>query len=93
MEEITLGVPIAPVATARFRPVRLVLDLDEEVIEVVLRGPTGLTRARTWTGADALAKMTALNKANLTVKSLWWRILEQVQAEDPTLAGAIADNP
>lgn len=103
-EKLALAVPeVTPaVSTAGYRVVFLLLAWEQQTITIHLRGDNGELREFRYGGplpqtapaerAKALALMTALNKANLSTKSLQRRILEQLLA-DGLLAGTVAGVP
>lgn len=86
METVTLTVPIA---ASSLRVSRLILDWDVAVIEVLLYAQNGRRFEYLYTGATATAFMVALNKANLSTKSLHRRIIERLMLDYLDLAGAI----
>src|SRR3954469_5043042 len=99
-EDMVLASPevIPQITTATYRLVGLSLDWERTTILVRLRGANGETKAFTYGGNDpgtspaaktkALNLMTALNTANLPIKSLQRRVLEQLIA-DGLLLGTI----
>jgi hypothetical protein len=103
-EDFALTTPeiIPQVTTATYRLVGLFLDWERTTILIRLRGANGEVKSFTYGGSDpgtpaaektkALNLMLALNKANLTVKSLQRRVLEQLAA-DGLLAGAVTGTP
>jgi hypothetical protein len=94
METLTLTTPVTTAATTTtgYKVVLVHLDLEGAEIAIHVRGTNGERRERRYEGADATAKMVALNKANLTIKSLQRRILELLTA-DGTLAGVVTGTP
>ena len=60
---------------------KLVLDVEAGVIEARLRSNTGKYFAYREQDADTLPTIIALNKANLTIKSLQRRVLERISAK------------
>ena len=63
-------------------------------IRVVLKDENGRTLDHYYREADgALAQIVALNKANLSVKSLQRRIIEKLMADGKLAAGAIGGAP
>lgn len=103
MELFTLAVPevVPAVSNIAWRLVKLDLDWEAAEIVIGLKGSNGERRSFTYGGiygatdADrtkATALMVALNKANLSIKSLQRRVLEQLVA-DGLLAGAITGAP
>jgi len=100
-EAITLTSPeVTPaVTTANYTLVYLGLYWEQQQIVIHLRGEHGELKQLGYGGLDtatrakALALMVALNKANLTVKSLQRRVLEQLIADFPLLFTAVAGAP
>lgn len=90
------------ISTTDYRVVFLSLDWDRSTIVIRLRGTNGESRSFTYGGdrlsatdeqrAEALALMVALNKANLSTKSLQRRILERLIA-DGKLRGSVSGTP
>lgn len=63
-------------------------------VVVHLQGANGeLKEVRTDTAAEALTLLTALNTANLTIKSLQKRCLEWCAGKLAALAGAVSGTP
>mgnify|MGYP001613529204 FL=1 len=91
-ELITLTTPaVAPVLTD-YRVVSLALDWEEERIVIKLLAPDGQRIGHNYVGVTALTLMRALNKVDLSVKSLQRRILERLVA-DGVIAGVISGVP
>lgn len=103
-EDFTLTTPeiVPQVTTSTYRLVGLFLDWERTTIIIRLRGANGETKQFTYGGNDpstpsaektkALNLMLALNKANLSIKSLQRRVLEQL-VTDGFLAGSITGTP
>jgi hypothetical protein len=100
-ERVTLATPIVPTATITDYQVRsLNLDIgdrttvEDDNIVVVLEATTGAPtdplhmQRFVYTGQVANNMITALNKANLTTRSLNQRILDRLVA-DGLIAGAV----
>ena len=64
----------------------------EQRIDIVLLGTNGEQRAFAYTGSEATTLMKALNKVDLSVKSLQRRILERL-VSDGKFAGTILGSP
>lgn len=90
METLTLTTPLS---TASVIVARLILDWEGAAIYIVLRAPDGRRLEYNYSGATATALMVGLNKANLSVKSLHKRIIEQIVADHAELAGVISGSP
>jgi hypothetical protein len=88
-ELLTLTAPIVPPTRTGYTFVRLVLDLEAQFIRATVRGSDGVEVSGEWTGATAVALMTALNTANLTTSSLVKRVLLKMQQDGFLPAGAI----
>lgn len=70
---------------------KIILDWDGQGLIIVV-GKGDVRREFAYNGAQAVTLMTAINKANLTVKSLQRRILEQL-VSDGKLVGTISGAP
>lgn len=95
-EEISLTNPITTPSITTWKVTSLLLrTTPDPVIEVILVGSNGKIRQFSYTeeNDDPLTKIKALNKANLSTKSLEKRILEQLQADYPELAGTVTGTP
>lgn len=88
-ETLTLTTPITSTV---FAVARLILDWEGAAIYIVLNA-NGRRFEYSYTGATATALMTALNKANLSTKSLHRRIIEQLVSDFPELGGTISGAP
>lgn len=82
-EVITLTTPVVPAnpTTSTWKLVKLDLDLENSYIFMKLKSNTGEVFMHEYDGTKASTLMIALNKANLTVKSLQKRCLEQLIAD------------
>ena len=65
------------------------LDAEMSYIEVVLHGANGHVFTHAWRGQTADTMLVALNKADLSVKSLHRRIMEKLIA-DGVIEGSIS---
>ena len=90
MEKIDLTTPKPSVTS--YRVAVLYLDWQNAHIQIGLLGPLGEQASFTYDGEEATNLMTALNTANLSVKSLHKRILEKLIAGEK-LAGTISGTP
>ena len=92
MEQIDLTAPESyplPVKTvANWKVDELHLQFSAAHIGIVLLGPLKEVREVHYNGATATSLMAALNKANLSTKSLHKRVLEYL-VTDGKLAGTI----
>lgn len=68
----------------------LQLDWPAQSIFVRLLGSDGVSVGVTWSGAQAVTLMTALNSANLSVKSLQRRVLEQAVTDGKIPGGTVS---
>lgn len=82
--------PNPPTNYWRVDDVRLVWSA--QLVKIGLVGQNGENKKFAYTGAEAATMMVALNKANLSVKSLQRRVLERLIA-DGKLAGSITGSP
>jgi hypothetical protein len=90
-EKIDLAAPDqSRPGTSEYRIAGLFLNVEDEYIEINLRGANAELRVERY--ADALDLIIALNKANLSTKSLQRRIMERLIA-DGRLAGSISGTP
>ncbi len=68
------------------------LDVEQSTISIGLVSNNGKHTSAQYTGAVAVTLLNALNKANLTVKSLQKRILERLLA-DGKFDGSVSGVP
>lgn len=102
MESISLTVPevIPQISTSLYKIINLVLDWEQAQIMITLRGEHNEIKSFIYGGfngttADrtkAINLMIALNKANLSIKSLQRRIIEQLVL-DGLIAGTVSGTP
>jgi hypothetical protein len=78
--------------TTDYRVVGLLLAREQALILVHVRGTNGERKEFRYDGTVAINLMIALNKADLSVKSLERRILERLSA-DGKLVGAVTGSP
>lgn len=90
-EKLDLTTPITR-PTNSFHVTYMGLDWKNARITIDLEGDDGSPLHHTYEGAKATTLMTALNKANLSIKSLHRRIIEQL-VTDGFLAGNISGAP
>jgi hypothetical protein len=90
MELITLTTPEP--STISYKVSQLHFDWPGALIVIGLVGDDASIKTHTYTGAVATTLMVALNKANLSTKSLQKRVIEQLQA-DGVLVGTISGTP
>ena len=94
-EQIDLTAPYDPTPVTASKFVIARLDLNWRGASIVIEvydSVSGLSRTFTYEGATATNLMVALNKANLSTKSLQKRVLEQLIA-DGKMAGTISGSP
>ena len=101
-ERVTLSAPVHvdPGATV-FRVAELVLSVEGHAITVRLKESDGAggfvadghVLAFAYTGAEADAILSALNTANLSIKSLQRRIIEKLVADGKVSVGTITGVP
>ena len=92
-EQLDLTTPVLATGGTSFWKVdSLHLFKDKAVISIILDGDNGERLTLGYTGSEATDLMIALNKADLTIKSLHKRILERL-VTDGKLAGTISGLP
>jgi hypothetical protein len=92
-ESLSLTVPVVPPTVSTYRVTSLTLNFGGQKISMELTGTNGeILIPPPIVGSTAVTLMVALNKANLSVKSLQRRILERLVA-DGVLAGTINGSP
>ena len=92
-ERLDLTTPITPPSVTRYTIERLTLDWPGASIYLQLLGPNGEAASCVWTGDTATTLMRALNKVNLSIKSLQRRLLERAVADGLLTAGAVSGTP
>jgi len=94
METLTLTTPeVTPqITTTEYRVVYLLLEWEQGLIVIHLRGTNGERTEVRYTGPEAVTMIRTLNTANLSVKSLHKRILEKLVA-DGKIAGTVTGTP
>ena len=102
-EVLDLNTPITKPSTTTWRVVGLNLSYEpnHSTVGVHLLGSDGLRRSYGYTDYDenqvftgtATALLSALNTANLSVKSLQKRVLERIAADFPVNAGTVSGTP
>lgn len=93
-ETVTLTSPeVTPqITTTDYRVAYLQMDWDRASIVIHLRGTNSERKEIRYDGPEASSLMVALNKANLSIKSLQRRILERIVA-DGKIVGAVTGVP
>ena len=92
MELFTLTTPEVPPSNTAYHIARLVLDWDYLHIEISLRGVNGEVKVVAYDGDVARTLVAALNKVNLSTRSLKQRIFDRLIADghlDGTVGGAV----
>jgi hypothetical protein len=95
-EQHDLTTPIAATGGTSFWKVRLLTmfyDGDESYIKVGLAGENGEQKSVGYTGSEAETLIRALNKADLSTKSLHRRILEKLADDDKIGPGTQSGTP
>ncbi len=93
MREGVMAEILTATVPGQFEVRRLLLDLDRQLIEIVIRENGGSGhRLFTYEGSTAVTLILALNKANLSITSLQRRILERLVA-DGKLTGTVSGTP
>ncbi len=90
-EVLTLTAAIVPPSRTTYRVRRMNLDVDALVIQAWVVGSDGSEQLIEWLNAGAL--LLALNTANLSVKSLQRRVLEQAVTDSKLTAGTVSGTP
>lgn len=80
-----------PATVTSLRVSKLHLNVDSDSIYIELKG-SGQSHSFSYVGQEAATMMQALNKANLTIKSLHRRVMEKLLA-DGKLTGLIEGLP
>lgn len=88
-ERVNLTAPETKPSNTAYHIARLTLDWDGARIDIVLVGVNGEQNTITYNAVAATNLMIALNKANLTTRSLNQRIFDKLIA-DGFLAGTVA---
>ena len=88
MEQIDITVPETKPSCTYYKVERLMLDWPAKSIHVQLKGTNGEAKSFYYSGDVAETLLFALNKANLSIKSLHRRIIERLVA-DGLIAGSI----
>lgn len=86
---------LTPVVTSRtgYTLQNMVLDWTGQAITANLLGSDGTPIVLSWTGATAVALLTALNSANLSIKSLQRRLLERAVTDGKLPGGNVSGTP
>jgi len=93
-EQLDLTTAIVPPTRTTYTFGRLVLDLEAQYILAVVRGSDGVEVKGEWTGATAVALLTALNTANLSAGlSLVKRVLQKLVTDGKLPAGTVSGSP
>lgn len=87
MEQIDLTTP-----TDHLTISQLVLDWERSNVQISMIGPNNVRLTYSFGGTNAMNAMLALNKADLSVKSLHRRIIEKLVA-DGVIDGTISGTP
>ena len=89
MEQLDIT-PVQPPALTTYTIDSLHLNWGQSAIDITLKDNLGATL--TFSYGNAAALMLALNTANLSIKSLYRRVLERLIA-DGKIAGTISGTP
>lgn len=92
-EQLDLTTPIAKPSVAAYTIASLFLDWLGSRIVISIIGSDGTGFVAEYSGAAAVTLMTALNSANLSVKSLYRRILEKLVLDGKLPAGSVSGTP
>lgn len=91
-ENITLATPVARPSITSYRVTDLYLSFGGQKIVITLTNDVGETLRHSVVGSTAVDLMKALNKANLSTKSLQRRVLELLIADgviEGTISGTV----
>ena len=91
-ERVDLTTPETKPANTSYTVARLDLDWATPRVYVYLLGVNGEPKLFVYTESEARALMVALNKANLSTRSLHQRVLDRLVADgkiDGTVAGSV----
>ena len=91
-EQLDLTTPITTPSITYYNIKCLVLDWGNKAIVISLKGTNGENKQFSYDGDIAVTLMKALNKADLSVKSLHRRVLERLIA-DSFLPGLVSGSP
>lgn len=92
-ELLNLTTPIVPPSRTTYAFARLMLDLDAQVIQAVVRGSDGVEVFGEWSGPTAVSMLTTLNTADLRTNSLVKRVFTQLVAAGKLPPGTVAGTP
>ena len=93
-ESWTLVTPIYPGPATSAYSIRFVhLNWEKATLEIGWKDNQGIKYEHVYAGPTATALMVALNKINLSVKSLHKRIFEQLKADGLLNAGSTSGSP
>lgn len=92
-EKLVLTTAISYTQTIEYFVDRCDLNWRQAVIHIELHDNVDKRFEHSYYGSTALTLMIALNKANLSTKSLHKRIIEQLQADGILPAGSISGSP
>jgi len=92
-EQLDLTTPLVVPDKTFYRVTKLILEWDLQTIGIVLVGSDGVVTTAGYSGAQAIALMTVLNTADLSVKSLQKRVLEKLVTDGKLTAGAVTGTP
>ena len=92
-EILTLTSPITKPSVTTYVVLFLSLDWGNARIVVRVQASDEAVQEFVYEGATATALMTILNSANLSVKSLYKRVIEKLQADGNLPAGTITGTP
>jgi hypothetical protein len=92
MEQLDLTAPVQPPSVTTYTIDSLNLNWSVASIDVVLKDNIGNTLTFNYNGPTAVTLMLALNTANLSIKSLYRRVLEKLVA-DGKISGTVSGTP
>ena len=92
-EQLDLTTPVTKPTLATYTLASLHLDWLAARVSVTVVGSDGQGIVVEYTGPTATAMMTALNTANLSVKSLYRRVLEKLVLDGKLPGGTVSGTP
>ena len=93
-EILTLTTPITQPSVTTYDVLFISLDWQNARIVIRVKGSNGVELPEiVYEGTPAVSLMTTLNSANLSVKSLYKRTIEKLQADGRLPAGTISGTP
>lgn len=92
-EQLDITTPVAKPSVTTYTLASLSLDWLAQRIVITVVDSSGQGTVAEYTGPAATAMMTALNTANLSVKSLYRRVLEKLVLDGKLPGGTVSGVP